>query len=292
MVRITPGSETNDEATSSELQSTESTVSDDEMLPVHVTNLHGWLHAVDGSRPALQQPNLTQEFQAFREEMRAELQAQAQRIECFIANYKNVGEVVAAERTYFSAQVSTLRAEGAQEFYLLKDQMESYASDLDALSADFDDRIQAAQSMLTSKFEQQAKQEAPKLLDKCLLHEVLCHMEQHICAELLGHVDEVLACEAAAHQQLERKTTRKFDTLFSLLQDKSRDKQKPVAMDVVEQELLVASSASSSRGALTMGADVPEGYEVIDQTTAVPADKFERLAMAGRVARNGGQRGK
>lgn len=282
-----------DETTSSEWLSTDNTISDDRMPPVHFTSMHGWLHAMDGPRPLLQQSNLIEEFQAFREEIQAELQAQAQQIEGLIANSKNAGEMVVAERTYFSDQVSTLRAEGAQAFSLLQVQSESYESTLDSLRADFDNRIAAAQSMLASMVDHQVKQEVPKLLDRHLSHEVHHHME-HICAELLGHFDEALACEAAAHQQLERRILRKFDILSRPLQDKSRDKQKPAAMDdeesVVEQELPVVSSAFSSRGASTMCTTVPEACEAIDQTRTVPTDAFESLAMAGSVSsRNEGQ---
>jgi len=270
-LEVSPSSPTlaDDDALPPGSPSTETTVSDDRVLPVHfTTSLHGWMHAVNGPRSPLQQPNLTREFEAFREEIRAELQAQAQRIEGFVASSNKAGEVVVSERTYFSAQVSTLRAEYA---FSLQAHRESYESKLDALRTDLDNRIGAAQSTLTSKLDHQVMQEVPRLLDKCL---------SHICTELAGPFDEA-ACKSAMRQRLERRTVR--DNLLPL----------PVAMDneenVAEEELPVTSSASFSQGASTLGMAVPEEYEAIDETTAVPADLFESLAMAGRVARNRGQ---
>jgi len=309
-----------DKASSPETPSTEAALSDDGLLPMNFTSLHGWLHATDRPRPPLQQPNITDEFQAFREEIRAEMQVQTQRIEGFLANSKIVCEVADSEKTYCSA-LSNLRAESAHAVSLLQVQVESYESNLNALRADLDDRIGATESMLTAKFEHQV---VPKLLDQYFSHEVIDRMEQQICGELLGHFDAALACEAAARQQLERRTLRKFDKLLKPVPDMSRDKQKPVAVDeedvaeqvtvedaakqeVVKNNILakisktadagqfdtvsvpVASSASSARGTSTRGAAVSKGYQAIDETTAVPDDLFESLAMAGRAARNRGQ---
>merc|ERR1712008_572 len=103
--------------------------------------------------------------------------------------------------------------------------------------------------------------------------------------------------------------------------DEGRDKQKPVTVDdeedvveratveeaaktqAVENDILaidaiqfdsaavlaVPSAASSPQSVSIMGSPVPTGYEAIDESTAVPADLFERLAVAGGVARNRGQ---
>lgn len=311
------------EATST--PSTETTLSDDGILPVHFASLHGWFHAVDKLRPPLQQPNLFQQFQDFREEVRSELQAQSQRIEGYIVNNKNADEVVFAERNFFSDQLSTVRKEGVQALSLLRVQIESHTSDLDALRADLKNRIAAVQTMMMSKVEHQVKEEMPKHLDHCFSYETLQRLEKQITTKLLGHVDKALAREAAARQQLERTSMRRFDSLLKPVQDKSRNKQKPRALDdkegVVEQafaqytaekevkndiltsttktadacqpdsatSLPVGSSVSSSRGASTLGMFVQKGYEEIDETTVVPADVFESLAMAGRVARNRGQ---
>jgi hypothetical protein len=297
-----------DKATSPDSPSTETTLSDYSPLPVHVTSLHRWIRAVDATRQPLQHPDLTEEFQAFRDEIRAELQAQARRIEGIVANSENAGEAMAAERLVLSAQVSTLKEEGAL-----------YGSYLGAFRADFD-RFVATYSTLTSTFEHEVQQEAAKLLDHCLADGVLRRMEQQICTEVLSNMDEAFACEAAARRELERSIMRKFDMLRGVW-DEGRDKQKPVTVDdeedVVERasveeaaktqavendilaidaiqfdsaaELSVSSAASSSQSVSIMGSPVPTGYEAIDESTAVPADLFESLAMAGRLARNRGQ---
>lgn len=298
-----------DKATSPDSPSTETTLSDYSPLPVHFTSLHRWIRAVDGTRQPLQHPDLTEEFQAFRDEIRAELQAQARRIDGLEANSENAGEAMAAERLVLSAQVSTLKEEG-----------ELYASYLGAFRADFD-RFVATHSTLTSTFEHEVQQEAIKLLDHCLAADGTLHrMEHQICAEVLGTLDEAFACEAAARRELERSIMRKFDKLRGVW-DEGGETQKPVTVhdeeDVVEQEtvaeaakteavenniltidaiqldsaavLSVPSAASSPQSVSIMGSPVPTGYEVIDESTAVPADLFESLAMAGRVARNRGQ---
>lgn len=225
------------------------------------------------------------------------MEVQAQRIEGLVANSKNVCEVENAARGNFSAQLSTLRAEGAQAVSLLQAQMESYESNLDALRAELDNRIGSAQSTLISNFENQVKQDMPNVLDQCFSHEVLDRMEEHICLELLVYFDEALAAEAEARQQLERRTMCNFDKLRPL-QDEEDVVEQVIVEDAAKQEidrLLLASempyasSASSARGASTRGARVPNGYRAIDETTAVPADVFESLAMAGKVARSRGQ---
>lgn len=281
----------NDKATSPESPSTETTISDDALLPAHVNGLHRWIRAADTTRPPLQHPDLTQEFHTFREEIRAELQAQAQRIEGFVANSKNDGVAMVAEGTLLSAQVSTLKAEGAL-----------YRSYLDSLRADFDSFV-AKHSTLKSTFEHQVKHEADKLLDHCFTDGgLLRRMEQHICAQVQGTLDETLACGAASRHELDRRTMRTSEKSRGVW-DASRDKQKPVTVDdeedVVErataegaaQKLAVKrrpsvgfadasqldsaavlpfpSSASSPESASILGSPVPEGGEATAESGEV-----------------------